>query len=214
MQAALPASLIFKHFSLVRKSVFSMPPWLSVRVSPQTAGLINVQQILRRQVNEVVKHPESLQDTPHPTIYHQLLNREANKSGVIPEAASLYEEAQALMFGGTDTTGNALMLGTFHMLENQSLLKRLKKELRMNWPDLDKTPRFEDLQKLPFLVRSFTTVCPVSTDHEQTAVVKESLRISPNVASPLLRIVPAAGATIDRASIPAGVSIPNLIQYN
>jgi cytochrome P450 len=39
----------------------------------------------------------------------------------------------------------------------------------------------------------------------RTAVVKESLRISPNVASPLLRIVPAAGATIDKASIPAGV---------
>jgi hypothetical protein len=145
MQAALLASLIFKHFRLVRKSVFSMPPWLSVRVCPQTASLINVQQILRCQVNEVVKHPESLQDTPHPTIYHQLLNKEAIKSGVIPEVASLYEEAQALMFGGTDTIGNALMLGTFHILENQSLLNRLKEELRMNWLDLDKIPRFEDL---------------------------------------------------------------------
>jgi hypothetical protein len=64
--------------------------------------------------------------------------QKANKSGVIPETASLYEEAQALMFGGMDTTGNALMLGTFRVLENQSLLMRLKEELYMNWPDLDK----------------------------------------------------------------------------
>jgi cytochrome P450 len=162
-------------------------------------------------VDEAIKHPEGLQDTPHPTIYHQLLNKEANKNGVIPEAASLYEEAQALMFGGTDTTGNALMLGTFHMLENQGLLKRLKEELHIYWPNPDKTPRFEDLQKLRFLVRSFA-ICTASTDHGQTAVIKESLRISPDVASPLLRIVPAAGATIDGASIPAGVSTPKIIQ--
>jgi cytochrome P450 len=211
METTLPASLIFKHFGFVRKLILSMPPWLSLRVSPRTAGLINIRQILRQQVNEAVKHPESLQDTTHPTIYHQLLSKEANKSGIIPETASLYEEAQALMFGGTDTTGSTLMLGAFHMLENQSLAKRLKEELYVNWPDLDKIPKFEDLQKLPFLVRSFT-VYTISADQGQTAVVKESLRISPDVASPLLRVVPASGATIDGAFIPAGVSNSNLMQ--
>lgn len=156
MEASLPAFVIFKHFSLIRKAVFNMPPWLTIRTSPQMAGLVQLQQILGRQVTEVVKNPESLNDAPHPIIYHRLLDKDANKSGTVPVPGSLYEEAQALMFGGADTTGNTLMLGTFHLLENPDLLKRLKDELYEHWPDLEKVPRFEDLEKLPFLVR----ICP------------------------------------------------------
>jgi hypothetical protein len=44
-------------------------------------------------------------------------------------------------------------------------------------------------------------------DKQQTAVIKESLRITPGVASPLLRVVPASGATIDGAKVPAFVSL-------
>jgi hypothetical protein len=156
MEASLPAFVLFKHFSLIRKAVFNMPPWLSIRVSPQTAGLVQLQQILGRQVNEVVKNPDSLKDAPHPIIYHKLLDKDANKSGMVPVPGSLYEEAQALMFGGADTTGNTLMLGTFHLLENPGLLTRLKDELYEHWPNLEKVPRFEDLEKLPFLVRIST----------------------------------------------------------
>jgi Cytochrome P450 len=156
MEASLPAFVLFKHFSLIRKAVFNMPPWLSIRVSPQTAGLVQLQQILGRQVNEVVKNPESLKDAPHPIIYHKLLDKDANKSGVVPVAGSLYEEAQALMFGGADITGNTLMLGTFHLLENSSLLKRLKDELYSAWPNLENAPRFENLEMLPFLVGILT----------------------------------------------------------
>ncbi|KIN06778.1 hypothetical protein OIDMADRAFT_99334 [Oidiodendron maius Zn] len=186
MEASLPAFVLFKHFSIIRRAVFGMPPWLSVLVSPQTAGLIRLQQVLGAQVTDVVKNPESLQGAPHRIIYHELLNPEASKGLPLPSAGSLYEEAQALLFGGSDITGNTLMLGTFHLLESPSLLKRMKEELLRAWPALDKPPRFEDLEKLPFL----------------TAVIKESLRISPGVASPLLRVVPTTGATISGSYIP------------
>lgn len=152
MEASNPAFIIFKHFSLIRNAVFNMPPWLSVRVSPQTSGLIDLQQMLIHQVNDVVDNPKNLEEVPHKVIYHQLLDKEAYKSGKIPSRGHLYEEAQTLVFAGTDTTGNTLMVGTFYMLENESLVKRLKNELREHWPNLDKTPRYEDLQKLPFLV--------------------------------------------------------------
>lgn len=155
MEASLPAFVLFKHFSIIRRAVFGMPPWLSVLVSPQTAGLIRLQQVLGAQVTDVVKNPESLQGAPHRIIYHELLNPEASKGLPLPSAGSLYEEAQALMFGGSDTTGNTLMLGTFHLLESPGLLERMKEELLRAWPALDKPPRFEDLEKLPFLVRSF-----------------------------------------------------------
>ena len=107
-------------------------------------------------MKEVVKNPESLKDVPHLIIYHKLLDKNANKSGMVPVAGSLYEEEQALMFSGADTTGNTLMLGTFHLLENSSLLKRLKDELYNAWPNLENAPRFESLEKLPFLVGILT----------------------------------------------------------
>ncbi|OBT92925.1 hypothetical protein VE01_08929 [Pseudogymnoascus verrucosus] len=186
MEASLPAFVVFKHFSLIRKAVFGMPPWLSVLTSPQTAGLIHLQQLLGAQVNEVVKNPEALKDSPHRIIYHELLSTKASKGEPLPSAGSLYEEAQALMFGGADTTGNALMLGTFHLLGSPGYVDRLKEELYSAWPVLDEPPKLEELEKLPFL----------------TAVIKESLRISPGVASPLLRVVPATGATVTGAYIP------------
>jgi hypothetical protein len=153
MEASLPAFVIFRNFSIVRKAVFGMPPWLSAIVSPQTAGLIHLQQLLGVQVTEVVQDPESLQGAPHRIIYHELLSPEARKGAPLPSAGSLYEEAQALMFGGADTTGNTLMLGTFYLLESPGLVERLKEELLAAWPVLDTPPKFEDLEKLPFLVR-------------------------------------------------------------
>lgn len=153
MEASLPAFVLFKHFSLIRKAVFGMPPWLSIITSPQTAGLVQLQQLLGAQVAEVVKNPDSLQDLPHRIIYHELLSTKASKGEPLPSAGSLYEEAQALMFGGGDTTGNAIMLGTFHLLSLPGYVDRLKEELYSAWPVLDEPPRFEVLEKLAFLVR-------------------------------------------------------------
>jgi hypothetical protein len=152
MEASFSAFILFKHFSLIRRAVFGMPPWLSVIVSPQTAGLIDLQRVLGAQVTDVIKNPRNLQEAPHRIIYHELLSPDASKGAPLPSAGSLYEEAQALMFGGVDTTGNTLMLGTFHLLESPDLVARMKDELREAWPVLDKPPRLEHLEKLPFLV--------------------------------------------------------------
>ena len=129
-----------------------MPAWLSVITSPQTSGLIRLQQLLGAQVTEVIENPDSLKNAPHRIIYHELLSPEASKGAPLPSAGSLYEEAQALMFGGGDTTGNTLMLGTFHLLSSKNLEDRLRREILDVWPVLENPPRFEELEKLPFLV--------------------------------------------------------------
>ncbi|KAK5994291.1 Cytochrome P450 monooxygenase [Cladobotryum mycophilum] len=200
MEATLPTFIVFKHFSFVRKVVLGMPAWLSILISPETAGLVQLQRLLGAQVTEVVKNPKSLDDAPHRIIYHELLNPEASKGAPLPSIGSLYEEAQALMFGGADTTGNTLMLGTFYLLESPAFQQRLKEELYRVWPVLHEPPRFEDLEKLTFL----------------TAVIKESLRISPGVASPLPRVVPTTGATISGSFIPPNtiVGISGIFVHN
>jgi hypothetical protein len=57
------------------------------------------------------------------------------------------------MFGGGDTTANAIMLGTFNLLEHPIMVRRLKLELLETYTELEK-PISEELEKLPFLVRT------------------------------------------------------------
>jgi cytochrome P450 len=152
MEASLPAMIFFKHFGLIRKILFSLPPWLTVKFIPQTEGLIKFQKMLRAQIKEVRENPEALEDAPHPIIYHELLSTELGKGEKVPSASSLYEEAQSLTFKGVDAASNTIMLGTWHLLDQPALVHRLKKELLSAWPVLEKAPRYEALEKLPFLV--------------------------------------------------------------
>lgn len=125
------------------------------------------------------------------TIYHRLMDADAYRDKTIPSAGSLYEEGQALMFGGADTVGNTLMVGTYHLLRNPEKLQKLKEELHRTWPSLSgQEPRARELEALPYL----------------NAVIKESLRMSSGVISGLLRIVPSGGATIAGVQVPSGVS--------
>ena len=152
MEASLPASVIFKHFGLVRKVAFALPG-LGALFSPPLAGLNRLKKLLVIQVREVTATPYSALEAPHKTIFNELLNP------VVPESKklntrSLYEEAQSLVFSGTDTVANTLMMGIFHLLEQPALVARLKEELLEVWPILENdAPKLEELEKLPFLVR-------------------------------------------------------------
>ncbi|RMZ87608.1 hypothetical protein DV736_g5157, partial [Chaetothyriales sp. CBS 134916] len=191
MHTSNPTFVLLKHFPLFRKTLFSLPPWLAIKASPETAGLTNLQVILADQVKEVITNPESLNKAPHPIIYHRLLDKEANKGQPVPDATSLREEAAALMFGGGDSAANTLTIGLFHILDQPELYNRLKSEVYQAWPNLDTRPTYESLQKLPVL----------------TATIKESLRYAPGVPSSLLRIVPPTGATIGGRHIPGGTAV-------
>lgn len=191
MDASLPTFHFFKHFPLFRKTIFSLPPWLAIKASPETAGLTHLQVILGKQVQDVTNNPASLQDASHPTIYHRLLNPEFQKGASVPKATSLYEEAQTMVFAGGVTVGDTLMTGHFHILDQPDLYEKLRKEVLSVWPDIDDPPSFEVFETLPLL----------------TATIKESLRVSPGATSPLLRIVPGTGAIISGASIPGGTIV-------
>lgn len=170
--------------------VFSFPGWLTRLSNPALSGLVDLQELLGAQVTEIVENPTLLEKT-HPTVYHRLLDPDANKAAGVPSPTSLYEEAQALMFGGAESSGNVIMLGMYHITQSPAILEQLTVELKAAWPDLRRTPTLEDFEKLPYL----------------TAIIKESLRISPSVPAPLPRIVPAAGATIDGQHIPGGTIV-------
>ncbi|KAL1989438.1 hypothetical protein VTN49DRAFT_7249 [Thermomyces lanuginosus] len=192
MDASLPVFVGFKHSSLLKNAIMKCPPKLSKIVSPATSGLVDLQQLLRRQISSLARNPENLKNLPHSTtIYHELLRPEAYRSGQVPCEGSLYEESQALLFGGADTTGTTLMHGSFYILKMPEIYRKLKAELLEAWPVLSSPPSLSELERLPYL----------------TAVLKESLRMSPGVASPLPRVVPPGGATICKTFIPGGTVV-------
>ena len=124
------------------------------------------------------------------TIYHSLMDKEAYKSGKVPSAGSLYEETQALMFGGGDTAGNALMVLSYHTLKNPDIHEKLAGELKQEWPNLENMPPLRQFEQLPYL----------------NAVIREGLRLSHGVVAGLLRVVPPQGAKICDTFVPGGVS--------
>jgi hypothetical protein len=191
MDNSLPTFHLFKHFPWFRKTIFSLPPWLAIKASPETAGLTHLQVILGQQVKDVIANPEFLKEASHPTIYHRLLDPDAQKGNPIPDFTNLYEEAQTMMFAGGVTVGDTLMTGHFHILDQPAVYQRLQAEVLTVWPDIEIPPPFETLETLPFL----------------TATIKEALRMSPGACSPLLRVVPQSGATISSQSIPGGTIV-------
>lgn len=155
MQATLPSGHIFKNFDLIRRIAVGMPQWLGAKITPQLAGLFEAQKSIWAQVDEVIRRPEILEDASHRTIYHELLSPEAQKGGSVAGPLDLNDEAMALIFAGTDTTGNVLMLGTFNLLSNPAMVRKLHDEVRAAWPYMNEAPSYEELEKLPYLVRPF-----------------------------------------------------------
>ncbi|KAF2030401.1 cytochrome P450 monooxygenase-like protein [Setomelanomma holmii] len=193
MDASAPVFVNFKYSDLFKNFILKCPPKLSKIMSPETAGLVDLQQLLRGQINGLTSDPEKLKLLPHKmTIFHRLMDADAYRNKTVPSADSLYEEAQALMFGGADTVGSTLMIGTHYLLQQPDKLQKLKDELQSVWPVLNgKEPKLRDLEKLPYL----------------NAVLKEALRMNSGVVSGLLRVVPPSGATIVGMAVPPGTIV-------
>ncbi|KAF9019730.1 cytochrome P450 [Hymenopellis radicata] len=74
-------------------------------------------------------------------------------------------EGDGPAYCGTDTSSNAMTIGFFHLLANESVKKTLQAELREAWPEKDTPFSYEMAEKLPYL----------------TGVIKEALRLSSGV---------------------------------
>lgn len=156
-------------------------------------------QGLAKQVDNFLRNPRSLDEVPHLTVFHRLLDptiKDTRLHSARPaqngklNQRSLNEEAHALVFAGTDTVGGTLCVGTFYILSNPVVYRRMVEELYAAWPVLSQPPREQDLEQLPYL----------------TAVIKECLRMSNGTVSPAHRVAPKGGVHIDGQYVPGGVS--------
>lgn len=191
MDYANPEFLPFKHLPSYRNLIWALPPSISAKILPDTSGFAQISNLTQEQVNAAIADPSSLQKYSHPTIYHRLLDPAAQDGHPIPSKELLLEEAKNLIFAGTDTTGNTLYVGVWHLMRDMSLQTRLRRDIKSAWPTLSDAPSYECLASIPLLA----------------AVIKESLRISSGVASPLSRVVSPQGAIIGGHAVPGGTVV-------
>ena len=87
------------------------------------------------------------------TVFHTLL--ESNLPEEEKSLERLWQEAQLIIGAGTDTVANALTVTTFHVLNNQEILARLRMELEDAIPDRDGPVKLLIVEQLPYLVSIF-----------------------------------------------------------
>lgn len=162
----MPLFSPFKHFPLLKHIILNLPPWLSLLTSPESLGILMLKNTIMTQLDSFLANPSTLTQVSHPIIYHRLLDPEITEKAFkglegrvrlgkvngLPSRKSLYEEAQALFIAGSDTVGNTLSVGSFHILNNPAVYERLVRELRDKWADVGERKTYQELEGLPYLV--------------------------------------------------------------
>jgi len=166
----------------------------------------------RKQLQSMIDN-RKLDEKDSRTIFGDLLN--SNLPPAEKSIDRMWHDGQVFNIAGSETTSWALGNCTYYLLTNPKMLKRLQEELKTVIPDgsVDDIASSE-LEALPYLV------CYKFNGRDswliivQTAVIKESLRLSFGVAGRLYRISPDKTQVLrDGAKewvIPAGVGFPFL----
>lgn len=135
--------------------IFILVGALMARIS-KTASVATTFAEMSATIDQLIARPELLDNEEHDTIYHHLLVPQPDKGQpTVPSKMSLLSEAINLTAAGSDTVGNAVTVGTFHILSNPPVRDALLAELQQAWPDKDIPIGYEVLEKLPYLVRAY-----------------------------------------------------------
>ena len=111
-----------------------------------------------------------------PTIFSERLSPENNDGWPVPTSWQLKDECYSFLAAAADTTGNAMSTACYHTLANRGIYARLKDELVTAFPDASQNLDFSTLEKLPYLVRTPSSLLDRYLLTGQTAVIKEGLR--------------------------------------
>ncbi|ESK86615.1 benzoate 4-monooxygenase cytochrome p450 [Moniliophthora roreri MCA 2997] len=188
MDSVLQNVWIQKHF-LSPFPLENIPHSILRRIAPAMNPFLDLIESISQKVGEYTLNPPSTDDAGHKLVFDVFLSEHRDDSSASPWTVprkELLEECLQLQFAGTDTIASTCMVGSFHLLREQDALARLKKELVEAWPDMESHMTYDSLERLPYL----------------TAVIKESLRLSPGGVSPFPRVVGPSGATVAGCEVP------------
>ncbi|MCJ1422744.1 hypothetical protein MMC29_000624 [Sticta canariensis] len=193
VEGLLECSKWASHFSgtvaVIAKIANHVPDKALAFLVPQLSAVRSFEASCAKSIQKLKQRSPS--DSTPPTMFDVILNPEANKSKEVMSDSDLKAEALLMLFAGMDTTSNALVTGTWGLLQNELARSKLMEELYQAVPHRDSKFDAEMIEKLPYL----------------KGVVKESLRLSYGAPGRIPRIVPASGLTLLGKEVPPGTII-------
>ncbi|KAI9774497.1 MAG: hypothetical protein M1839_001685 [Geoglossum umbratile] len=140
-----------KHFPWLYHVLKRMPDWFVEFASPGFSMLLRFHKETREQIQQIMDNPNdvSYSSKSQPTIFHELLCSD------LPAKEKSFDrlctEGITIVSAGAETTAATLGVITFFLLDNPEILKKLKKELEVAMPDLEKPAKWRELEQLPYL---------------------------------------------------------------
>ncbi|ESK94930.1 benzoate 4-monooxygenase cytochrome p450 [Moniliophthora roreri MCA 2997] len=192
--------LLFKY--IPQKWTLIIRRWfLSLKSRNQPYSRMNEGKAYAIMAQQALSTPVSEIPDDNANIMSNLLARSVNQ--VVPEPKSqwLVAESLNLKYAGMDTMSTAILIIIRGVLANEVVRLKLIGELNDAWPDMGTALCFAALEKLSYL----------------TAVIKEGLRLSVGIFSPMNRVVGPGNATISGESIPEGTVVGmahSMIHFN
>ncbi|RDW92913.1 cytochrome P450 [Aspergillus mulundensis] len=183
-----------RFFPVFRRILSCIPVWLLQRLRPSYAQSLALLNGLRQQSeNALARTPAAVLEngaSSKETIFSALSSPHIPASErTVPR---LMDEGFAVLGAGTVTTARTLALASFHIFSNSTILENMRTELVNSvMPDLNSTPSWADLERLPYL----------------TAVITEALRLSHGVTFRQARIAPDEALVFRDWVIPAGTPV-------
>ncbi|THV02611.1 cytochrome P450 [Dendrothele bispora CBS 962.96] len=196
MDTALPYVPLAKHFRIVKVLIRKIPDWITPVLSASLRAAVKQLGDVEAMAEKFLANPDAADDS-HRTIFHSLWEgtgtgeRATKRGSHLVTKEWLADESLFLRFAGSDTVSSTCVVGCRYILAEPTVLRELVEELDNAWPDKNVNLGIEVLEKLPYL----------------TAVIKESLRLSHGVVSPMTRIISSGGAAIAGHFVPEGTSV-------
>lgn len=151
---AMASSVVCAHYTTHFRPLVEMMNWIPDAVLgtivPLFKPILEYRRAISQQIHDVLAGQNmDAKETSHPTIFHDILASE-----LPPEELSfsrLLQEAMSVNGAGIETTMWTLTVGTFHVINNPNVYRRLKDELTVAMPDRDVILTWESLEALPYL---------------------------------------------------------------
>lgn len=149
--AAGPTLFILQQFPFILNIFLVIPRRLVAYLDDNMESVWKAMDRTRHIVKGVQAKIANGEKPKQRTIFHNLLDPELNSGHNALTSEDLVEEGFAMCAAASDTTGNAMCVATYHVLNNPAIYKTLSDELCAAFPDPNTRLDHAALEKLPYL---------------------------------------------------------------
>lgn len=145
-------------FPVIQTIIKALPLSFLEKINPYAFALVSQKNDLHRRSAEAIAG----QKTENGSILEHIAGPHMPEHMRTPDR--LADEGLSLIIGGTETTARSLALGSYHLISNENIKAKLREELRSVMSTPESQPTWNQLEKLPYMVRAVYSPCNVHVD--------------------------------------------------